>query len=136
NVRFIQVGRRRGLPASVLDQLDEAVQATAGNTGLTLALAINYGSRAEIVDAVQHIARQVRDGRLDPDRISEQLITDNLYTAGLPDPDLLIRTAGEMRLSNYLLWQISYAEFHVAEVCWPDFTVEHLREAIRDYARR
>ncbi len=136
NVRFIQIGRREGLPAAVLQQLDDAVAHTAGNTGLTLALAINYGSRAEITDAVRRLAQQVQRGELQPQQIDEQLISDHLDTAGLPDPDLLIRTAGEMRLSNYLLWQISYAELHVAQKCWPDFGVEDLREAIRDFARR
>ncbi len=136
NVRFVQIGRREGLPQPVLDELDETTRITAGHTGLTLALAINYGSRAEITDAVRVIAAKVREGELSPEAIDEQIIADHLYTAGLPDPDLLIRTASEMRVSNYLLWQISYAELYVADVCWPDFTVEHFREALRDFARR
>jgi len=136
DVQFLQVGRREGLPKPVLDLLDETAELTANNKGLKLALAINYGSRTEITDAVRVIAEKVKNGEIDLSEISEQTVSDNLYTAGLPDPDLLIRTAGEMRLSNYLLWQISYAELHVADVCWPDFTVEHLREALRDYARR
>lgn len=136
NVRFVQVGRREGLPDAVLEQLDITTQMTAGNTGLTLALAINYGSRTEITDAVRKLATKVAAGELDPADITEQMVSDNLYTAGLPDPDLLIRTAGEMRLSNYLLWQISYAELYVADVCWPSFTVTTLRDAIREYARR
>ena len=136
NIRFVQIGRREGLPGDVLDELDRAVEMTADNTGLTLALAINYGSRGEITDAVRAIAHKVRDGRLEPDAIDERTITDHLYTAGLPDPDLLIRTAGEMRLSNYLLWQISYAELYVADVCWPDFDIAHFHTALKNYAHR
>jgi undecaprenyl diphosphate synthase len=136
NVRFVQIGRRDGLPRSVLEQVDETAAATAHCTGLTLVLALNYSSRIEITDAVQAIAREAKDGRLDPDAIDEQTISNHLYTAGLPDPDLLIRTAGELRVSNYLLWQISYAEIHVTDRYWPDFRTEHLDEAIRDYAQR
>ncbi|MFW6060947.1 MAG: polyprenyl diphosphate synthase, partial [Phycisphaeraceae bacterium] len=99
-------------------------------------LALNYGSRTEIADAVRAIAGKVQRGELAPGDITDQTISDHLYTAGLPDPDLLIRTAGEMRLSNYLLWQISYAEFYVADRCWPDFTAADLHEAFRAYARR
>jgi undecaprenyl diphosphate synthase len=136
NVRFMQLGRREGLPASVLEQVDQTVAATAHCSGLRLCLALNYGSRAEITDAVAAIAGKVRRGELSPEQIDEQTISDHLYTAGLPDPDLLIRTAGELRVSNYLLWQISYAEIHVTDVFWPEFTVERLHEAIRDYAGR
>ncbi len=136
NVRFLQIGRREGLSSEVLAAVDETVAATAHCTGLTLALALNYGSRTEITDAVRAIAGKVQAGQLDPDAIDEETISAHLYTADLPDPDLLIRTAGEMRISNYLLWQISYAELHVADVYWPDFRVQHLHEAIRDYAGR
>jgi len=136
NVRFRQVGRREGLPKPVLDELDLTAEMTANHTGLTLALAINYGSRAELTDAMQTIARKVQEGHLKPEDVTEDLISSHLYTAGLPDPDLLIRTAGEMRVSNYLLWQISYAEFHVTKVLWPDFDVDQLNLAIHDYARR
>ncbi len=136
NVKFVQVGRREGLPEAVLEQLDITTEMTAKNTGLTLALAINYGSRTEITDAMRKLAVKVAAGELEPDAITEQMVSDNLYTAGLPDPDLLIRTAGEMRLSNYLLWQISYAEIYVADVCWPSFTIDTLRQAIVEYARR
>src|SRR6185503_16425029 len=97
---------------------------------------VNYGSRAEIVSAVRAIARKVRSGEIDPDQIGEATINNHLYTAGLPDPDLLIRTAGEMRVSNYLLWQISYAELHVTNVYWPDFGAADLHRAVRDYAGR
>ncbi len=136
NVRFVQIGRRRGLPQRVLEELDETIETTANNTGLTLALAINYGSRTEIIDAVRAIAAKVSTGILEPDEIDEAIISDHLYTAGLPDPDLLIRTAGERRVSNYLLWQISYAELFISDVCWPDFDTKELRHAIRDYAGR
>lgn len=136
NVRFVQLGRREGLPESVLEQLDETIRASSHCTGLTLALALNYSSRAEITDAARAIAEKVKAGALDPEQITEQTVSQHLYTADLPDPDLLIRTAGEMRVSNYLLWQISYAEIHVTEVLWPDFEVTHLHEAIRDFARR
>jgi undecaprenyl diphosphate synthase len=97
---------------------------------------LNYGSRAEIVDAVRSVAEQVREGRLSPEDIDEQTIDNALYTTGLPDPDLLIRTAGERRISNFLLWQLSYAEFCISDVLWPDFGVEDLQNAIRDYASR
>lgn len=136
NVRFIQLGRREGLPEKVLHEMDETIAATRRCTGLTLALALNYGSRSEITDAVRAIALKVKDGRLRVEDIGEDTISDHLYTAGLPDPDLLIRTAGELRVSNYLLWQISYAEIHVSDSYWPDFGVAELHAAIRDYAGR
>lgn len=136
NVRFLQIGRREGLPGQVRRELDETISATRHCTGLTLALALNYSARAEITDAVRAIAEQVRAGEVEPDAIDEAMISDHLYTADMPDPDLLIRTAGEMRVSNYLLWQISYAEIHVTDTLWPDFGVHALHEAIREYARR
>ena len=136
DVRFVPIGRREGLGRRMLEEMDRTTQMTAGNGGLTLALALNYGGRAEVTDAVRSIARQVQTGRLKPEDIDEQTISAHLYTAGLPDPDLLIRTAGEMRVSNYLLWQISYAELYVAEVCWPDFDVGALRTALHAYAAR
>jgi undecaprenyl diphosphate synthase len=136
NVRFVQIGRRAGLPAPVLDAVDRLADATRDNTGPTLCLAVNYGARAEIVDAVRDIARRVARGELPPDAIDEAAISGSLYTAGLPDPDLLIRTAGEMRISNYLLWQISYAELHVTPTLWPDFGVPEFHAALRDFASR
>jgi len=136
NVRLAPIGRREGLPPEVLDELDRTVEATRHCTGATLCVALNYGARTEIVDAVRALARQVADGSLDPDQIDEDDIERNLYTAGLPEPDLLIRTAGEMRISNFLLWQISYAELHVTDVRWPDFRAPHLHAAVRDYASR
>jgi len=136
NIRLLWFGRRDGLPPAVLDELDRGVAATAANTGLTLGLALNYGSRLEIADAVRAIARDVRDGRIDPEQIAEQTISQRLYTAAVPDPDLLIRTAGERRISNFLLWQISYCELHVTDVMWPDFTRGDFLNALRDYASR
>lgn len=136
NIRFVQIGRREGLPQQVLDELDQTVALTKNNTGMTLALALNYGSRMEITDAVRDIAHKIKAGTLTPDAIIEQTVTDHLYTAGLPDPDLLIRTAGEMRLSNYLLWQISYAELYVTDICWPEFDLPQLHLALQAFADR
>ncbi len=136
NIRFTVIGRRTGLPDTVLAEIDENIRISSQNTGMTLALAINYGSRTEIVDAVQAIARQVQRGELDPNAITEDTVGASLYTAGMPDPDLLIRTAGEMRVSNYLLWQISYAEIWVTEKCWPDFDRDTLHQALRDFGQR
>ena len=136
NVRLIQLGRREGLPDAVLRELDTTQAMSAGNTGLKLCLAINYGSRDEIVDAVRLIARKVRAGELDPDGIDEACISNALYTGGIPDPDLLIRTAGEMRISNFLLWQISYTELYVTDVLWPGFGKEDINDAIRAFAHR
>lgn len=136
NIRFVQLGRREGLPPEVISTVDRITRATAANTGATLCLAVNYGSRAEITDACRAVAREVAAGTLRPEDITPETISGRLYTAGLPDPDLLIRTAGEMRVSNYLLWQISYAELHVTPVLWPDFTVADLHAAVRDYASR
>ncbi len=136
NIRFRQIGRHEGLPAQVVQGVQETIDATAGNTGLTLTLAVNYGSRAEIVDAVRAIATEVRAGKIDIEAIDEAAIDAHLYTAGLCDPDLLIRTAGEMRLSNYLLWQLSYAEIYVTQTLWPDFTPADLHTALREFASR
>jgi undecaprenyl diphosphate synthase len=136
NIRFTTIGRREGLPPPVLREIDENVRLSRDNTGMMLALAINYGGRAELVDAFRSLAEQVRQGKLAPDDIDETAVSDALYTAGMPDPDLLIRTAGEMRVSNFLLWQISYAELWVTERCWPDFDAATLHQALREYAGR
>ena len=136
NIRFRQIGRLEHLPEPVLEEMQRTLDETKENDGLTLVLALNYGSRAEIADAVREIARKARDHELRPEEIDEQTISDHLYTAGWPDPDLLIRTAGEMRVSNYLLWQISYAELVVSDVLWPDFSVSDLHGAIREFASR
>jgi undecaprenyl diphosphate synthase len=136
NIRFTVIGRRSALPEEVLTEIDENIRLTQHNTGLTLCLAINYGSRAEIVDAIQTLAKRVQKGELAPEAIDEQTVSNALYTAGMPDPDLLIRTAGEMRVSNYLLWQISYAELWVTPQFWPEFDAHLLHEALRAYAHR
>ena len=136
NIRFATIGRREGLPAEVLHEIDENIRVSAANTGLTLCLAINYGGRGEIVDAVQKIGRRIQAGELQPDDVNEIIISDSLYTVNMPEPDLLIRTAGELRVSNFLLWQISYAEIWVTEKCWPDFDVPTLHLAMRDYSQR
>ncbi len=136
NVVVRVIGRRDGIPPVTLAEMDKTVLMSAANTGTRLCLAINYGGRAEMVDAVRRIAAEARQGSLDPARIDEQSISDRLYTAGMPDPDLLIRTAGEMRISNVLLWQISYAELWVTGRCWPEFEIADFHQAIRDFAAR
>ncbi len=136
NVQLVHVGRREGLPDSVLDEMDTTIELSAGNTGLKLCLALNYGSRREILDAVRGIAADVRDGKIGIEDIDEDLFSDSLYTAGLPNPDLLVRTANEWRISNFLLWQISYSEIYITETYWPDFDVKHLDDAIRAFASR
>lgn len=136
NIRFRQIGRREGLPAEVLREIDDTMAALDSNTGMTLCLAVNYGSRAELADAMRNIANEVAAGQRDPESIDETTIAEHLYTRGMPDPDLLIRTAGEMRVSNFLLWQISYAELYVTDICWPEFTTDHFDEALVTYARR
>lgn len=136
NVQVGMIGRRDGIPGRVLDELDKTVELSGKNDGLRLNLAINYGARGELADAMRDLGRRVRDGELDPEAIDESAISHALYTEGRPDPDLLIRTAGEMRISNFLLWQISYAEIWVTEKPWPDFDETTLHNAIRDYANR
>ncbi|WP_010587773.1 isoprenyl transferase [Schlesneria paludicola] len=136
NLRFSVIGRREPLGEGVNREIDRTYEVASENTGMRLCLAINYGSRSELADAAQAIAREVAAGRLDPDAINESTIEAHLYTAGMPDPDLVIRTAGEMRVSNYLLWQISYAELWVTEKCWPDFDKDELFAALRDFAQR
>jgi undecaprenyl diphosphate synthase len=137
DIRFGAIGRLDVLPGFVRAELDEVIRRTGRNRGLLLNLAINYSGRAEIVDAVKAL---LEDARRDPGQnqaqIDEDAIRAHLYTAGLPDPDLLIRTSGEMRVSNFLLWQIAYAELYVTETLWPDFTRAELLEAILDYQRR
>lgn len=135
-VRVRVIGRMDELPAEVRDALARLVAATAEVVGPTLCLAINYGSRQEITDAVRGLAERVAAGEFEPGAIDEAMISRALGTAGLPDPDLVIRTAGEMRLSNFLLWQISYAEIHVSDVCWPEFGKDELHAAFREFGRR
>ena len=135
-IRLVHTGRREKLPADVLATLDETVAGTADHERMTLALAISYGGRQEIADGVRRIAERVAAGELDPASVDEATVAAHLYRPELPDPDLLIRTAGELRVSNFLLWQISYAEIHVADVCWPDFRTEHLHAAFRAFGQR
>lgn len=136
NVRLRSIGRTELLPPSCRYELDKAIEATKGNTGLTLILALSYGSREEITDAARRIVTKVQDGELSLSEIDEQHFADHLDTAQYPDPDLLIRTSGELRLSNFLLWQLSYAEFYVTQKNWPDFRKSDFLEAIDDYSRR
>lgn len=136
DIRFRQIGRRDRLSAEVVRALDETTAMTRNNKGLTLATAIDYGSRTEIVDGVRRLAAQVAAGQRRPEDIDEADISASLYTADMPDPDLLIRTANERRISNFLLWQLSYAEIRIEQVLWPDFRKPHLYEAIRDFAAR
>lgn len=135
-IRFRVIGRRSPLPDDILQDIDRLTEETRNNAGLTLCLAINYGGRVEIVDACRAVAERVRQGELDPEQVDETEFARHLYTADMPDPDLLIRTAGEMRISNYLLWQLSYAELWVTPLCWPDFGVNPLHEALVDFANR
>ena len=130
------IGRRDGIPERVQQEMDQTIALSAGNSGTRLCLAINYGGRAEMVDAVRRIARRVRLGELAVEDITEESIARHLYTAGMPDPDLLIRTGGEYRISNFLLWQMAYTEFYFTDILWPDFGEEDLRKAISDYQQR
>ncbi|MEJ2744549.1 MAG: isoprenyl transferase [bacterium] len=136
NVRLRVIGRIDGLPEDVQRAIEKAVKGTAANTGLTLVLALNYGSRNEIADAARALCEKSARGALRPEDVNEGLISENLSTAGMPDPDLLIRTSGEMRISNFMLWQISYAELYVTPVYWPDFRKAHFVQAILDYQGR
>ncbi len=136
NIRLRAIGRLDEFPAAVRKELKNTIEATADNTGLNLVLALNYGGRAEIIDGVKEAVRDGLDGKLDPDEIDETAFSGYLYTREIPDPDLLIRTSGEMRVSNFLLWQISYAEIWITPVCWPDFSRDHLLAAIEDYRKR
>lgn len=136
DVQVRMMGRLDGLPAHTLAAVEEAVERTKDNHGLILNFALNYGSRVEIVEAARGLARDVAGGKLDPDAISEEALSAKLLSADLPDPDLLIRTSGELRLSNFMLWQLAYSEFWFTDVYWPEFTERHLFEAIREYQRR
>jgi undecaprenyl diphosphate synthase len=136
NIRLLVIGRPDQLPEAVRTDVERAMQQTAGNSGMQLAVALNYGGRAELVDAFNRILDRVRSNGLANARVDEEMISQHLYTAGLPDPDLLIRTSGEMRVSNFLLWQIAYAEIYVTETLWPDFTRAQLFEALLDFQKR
>lgn len=136
NVRIRFLGRRKRIPRSLMRKMDESVELTRNNTGLKLNVAFNYGGRAELVDAMRSIAQKVAEGKMKPGSISEKTINNHLYAPDLADYDLLIRTAGEMRVSNFLLWEIAYSELYMTPVVWPDFRGEHLREAIEEYNHR
>ena len=135
-IRYRRLGRREGLPASVLDCSDRLEADTDQGDAMTLQIAINYGSRQEITDAARRLALDVARGRLDPDDITERAISDRLLTSGLPDPDLVIRTGGEARLSNFLLWQSSYAELVIQDGLWPDFDETALQQALGEFQKR
>lgn len=136
NVQFRFSGQRAGIPEEVLKSIDHAVEATKCNSGLILNMAFNYGSRMEILDAVKKIAVDLKQGNVRVDEITEDLVSRSLYTSGLPDPDLLIRTSGEKRISNFLLWQLSYAELYFTDKFWPDFTEDELLKAITNFQTR
>jgi len=136
NVKLITTGRIEGFSPRRREILQKAMEKTKNNTGLILNLALNYGGRTEILDAVKKIAEDVRKKRLDPEELSEENFSHYLYTKDLPDPDLLIRTSGEMRISNFLLWQTSYTELYITNVLWPNFSVKDFYEAIWDYQNR
>jgi undecaprenyl diphosphate synthase len=135
-VRICFIGRRQGVPAEVLKAIDEAMALTASCTNMILNVAFNYGGRAEIMDAVKAIARGVEKHEITVDDIDDQLFSSHLYTKACPDPDLLIRTSGEKRISNFLLWQLSYAEFYFTEKFWPDFNEVEFHNALNDFAKR
>lgn len=136
NVRFAVIGNRGDLPAAVNREIDEAISQTSGNTGMQLTLALSYGSRQEMLQAVVHVAEDLASGRISPDSLDENLFSRYLYTNGIPDPDLLIRTSGEMRISNFLLWQLAYAELYFTDVNWPDFNRAELHKALQSYQER
>jgi undecaprenyl diphosphate synthase len=135
-IRLRAIGNLRRLPREVLADLRAAEQATRANTGMVVQLAVSYGAREEMVAAVRRLARRVRDGVMEAEAIDEEAISSSLMTGGLPDPDLLIRTSGEMRLSNFLLWQVAYSELYVTDTLWPDFRREHFEAALAEYQRR
>jgi undecaprenyl diphosphate synthase len=136
NVRLEVIGQIYRLPENVQEHLKKSIATLSKNSGLTLVMALSYGSRIEIVDAVRRIAEKARDGKLEPADITEEVISQHLWTRNIPDPDLLIRTSGEMRVSNFLLWQISYAELVITPTLWPDFRKPQFVAALEEYARR
>jgi undecaprenyl diphosphate synthase len=136
DIRFQVIGRMDELPSDVKEELQRGIERTRGQRGLLFNIALNYGGRAEITDAVQRLLHDVLQNGRDPSRVDEALLSSYLYTAGQPDPDLLIRTSGELRVSNFLLWQIAYAEIWVTDVLWPDFRRRHLLQAIVDFQKR
>jgi undecaprenyl diphosphate synthase len=135
-IRLLAIGNLRRLPREVQNALRDAVERTKQNTGMTVVLAVSYGGREELTDAMRLIARRVRRGELEPEDVDQSLVASYLGTAGIPDPDLLIRTSGEMRISNFLLWQIAYTEIYVTETLWPDFREREFLDAIGHFQRR
>lgn len=136
NVRFQMIGDIGRLPAVVQEKLQQTINNTAGNTAMTMVVALSYSSRWEITEAAKRIAQEVKNGNMALEDIDEEMISQNLTTASMPDPELLIRTGGELRISNYLLWQIAYSELYFCDIYWPDFREEHLHAAIADYQMR
>ena len=136
NIRINVIGQREGAPEEILKSLNNAKALTKINTGLILNLAFNYGGRAEIIQATKKIAKKVKDGKLDINAIDDEVMSDHLFTRGMPDPDLLIRTSGELRISNFLLWQLSYAELYFTEKFWPEFDAQEFKKALLTYQKR
>ena len=136
NIRLNAIGQIERLPDTIQSILRQNMELTAANTGLVLNLALSYGGRADILQMVQQIVQKVQNGHVDPSAITPELISDNLYTQGMQDPDLLIRTGGDMRVSNFLLWQIAYAEIFVTDTLWPDFSRDEFMTILRDYGKR
>lgn len=136
NVRLVHLGREERLPANLIEALHGTVELTRGNAGMVLAIALNYSSRCEMVDAAQRLAARCAAGEIKPEDIDERAFSQSLYTVGLPDPDLLIRTSNELRISNFLLWQISYSEFYISEKMWPEMQREDIEKAILVFAGR
>lgn len=136
NIRLGVIGQRHRLPVDVNSVIDRVQAATAANSGLLLNLALSYGGRAELTEMVKAVAAKVAQGQLDPAQIDEQTVAEHLYTRGIPDPDLLIRTSGEMRISNFLLWQLAYTEIFVTPTLWPDFTAEEFIRILQDFSQR
>ena len=136
NIRLTAVGRLEAIPEDVLQEYEKTRQMSASNTGMTLSLALNYGARQEIIDGIRRLAEDLASGKVKADKVDEALFANYLYDAAAPDPDLLIRTGGDIRVSNFLLWQISYTELYVTTVQWPDFRKANLHEAIRDFSAR
>ena len=135
-IRLRTIGRTQKLPGDVRKALFDSIEKTAGNKDMVLTLALSYGGRQELTDSVQKIAAKVEKGEITPGRITEELINDSLYTAGIPEPDLLIRTSGEYRISNFLLWQIAYTEFYITQTLWPDFGKDEYLSAIKEFQER
>ena len=136
NIRLRVIGQLDRLPAEVREALDQTMAATKEQTGMNLILALSYGGRAEIVRMVREVAEKIKRGTIDPQAVNEGLVSDHLYTRDIPDPDLLIRTSGEMRISNFLLWQIAYTELFVTSTLWPDFSKEELLQILKDFQVR